>query len=143
MKRSKGLSYLCAEILVGNRLPTGHHLQSLEARRCRHLQPGESRRRASCRALRRPRPRPDRARRYVRSDVRRQVAGHPSWASIATGASREINSRGKPCSAKFCTHCLALLWQIVRDGLSDDFVAVRASPWRWPCEDMKNGLPDG
>ena len=38
---------------------------------------------------------------------------------------------------------LALLWQIVRDGLSDDFVAVRTSPYRGPCKEVKDGLPDG
>ena len=38
---------------------------------------------------------------------------------------------------------LALLWQIVRDGLGEDFITMRASPWRWSCEEVKDGLPDG
>jgi len=44
---------------------------------------------------------------------------------------------------EFHAYRLALLWQIVRDGLSDEFIAMRASPWRWPCKEVKNGLPDG
>lgn len=41
------------------------------------------------------------------------------------------------------TSFLALLWQIFRGGIGDEFIAVRASTGWWSHEEVENGLPYG
>ena len=38
---------------------------------------------------------------------------------------------------------LALLWQIRFGGVGEEFLTVRASLGRRPCEEVEDGLPDG
>ena len=37
---------------------------------------------------------------------------------------------------------LALLWQIMSGGVDEEFLTVRASLGRRPCEEVEDGLPD-
>ena len=41
------------------------------------------------------------------------------------------------------TTALALLWQLMFEGFIDEFLTIRTSLWRRPCEEIEYGLPDG